>query len=802
MWQIPALPQLLSPIHFRVIYGDLYTQDARYKRFGELSVLGMMKRFLPAFLVLLCASAWASPPALNTLAAVRSLTNDQVTQNPAVSFQATVTYYDNAGVDLFVQDMGKAIYVAAFPGLNLLPGDRILIDGTLHPDFRPDVGATRIRLLHHGTPPPPITASFNRLIRAELDCMRVSVTARVRSADIFHDGDETGIYLNLLVNGGHLDASIISPSESVLKGLLDADVEVTGVAAGKFDSKMQLTGILLEVTSLSDVKILKRAAANPQSLPITPMDRVLEGYSVYNDSQRVRTRGAVTYYEPGIAAVLQDGSKSLWITTLYEGPLAVGQVVDASGFPDVRNGYLTLTYSEFNPTPVLSPVTPLSVSSSELAPGKHAFELVSTEGKVLAVAHGAVQDEYVLSSGGHVFSALLRHPDTSESARVPRSRAKDLEVGSTVRVTGICTLEQGSDPLGVPVAFNIVLRSLADLQVVARPSPLNTRNLIFLLGLLLLAVIVAAARGWILERKLRRQTSALAERIESEAALERRRSRILEDINAGRPLHETIEQITTLVSSGLSESPCWYQAASGTPIGNRPRELMPVNVIRQDIISRSGPPHGEIFVSLNSAALAGTAASETLSIGAWLTALAIETHVLNADLRRRSEIDLLTDVHNRFSFEKRLEAAIADSASSDSGFGVIYIDLDEFKQVNDNYGHRAGDAYLQQAAQRMKHQLRPGDMLARLGGDEFGVLVHKVRNRAEVDLITTRLGHCFDSPFSITGCQLHGAASLGAAVFPEDGDSKDTLLSAADAAMYVAKHTKKSVIDVHQALPK
>src|SRR5262249_7874770 len=153
--------------------------------------------------------------------------------------------------------------------------------------------------------------------------------------------------------------------------------------------------------------------------------------------------------------------------------------------------------------------------------------------------------------------------------------------------------------------------------------------------------------------------------------------------------------------------------------------------------------------------------------------LAVETNALNADLRRRSEFDLLTEIHNRFSFEKRLEAVTAEAANGDSPFGLIYIDLDEFKQVNDNYGHRAGDAYLQQAAQRMKHQLRPGDMLARLGGDEFGVLVHKVRTRTDLEQIAFRLGRCFESPFSIPGCQLRGTASLGVAIYPEDGDTKD-----------------------------
>jgi diguanylate cyclase (GGDEF)-like protein len=750
------------------------------------------------FVVLLgCASAWASIRPLTTLRAIRALTPEQVSQNPPISFQATVSYYDNLGVDLFVQDGDKAIYVVAYPGLHLVPGDRVLIKGTIHSDFRPDVGEAHITLLHHGSPPPPIPATFNRLIRAQLDCMRVSVKARVRSADIFHDGNETGIYLNLLVDGGYVEASVPSSDPAVLSQLLDAEVEITGAAAGKFDSKMQLTGILIEIPSLADIKILQHAAATPESLPITPMDEILQGYSTDDRSQRIRTRGTITYYEPGIAAVLQNGSKSLWIMTQYEGPLRIGQVVDATGFPDARNGYLTLTHSEFRPTSEHALVTPQPADWAQLAPGKHAFDLVSTEGKVLAVVRGTVQDEYVLTSGGHVFSALLRHPDTSDPAKAaPLPPVKNLKEGSLVRVTGICTLEHGSDPLGVPVAFNVLIRSLDDIQILARPSPLNIRNLILLLGLLLLAVIAAAARGWILERQLRRQTSALAERIESEAALERRRSRILEDINAGRPLPEILEQITALVSFSLTDSPCWCQTASGAFLGSRPADLDALNVIRQEIVSRSGPPHGQIFVALQPIAPAGADASEALSIGAWLTALAIETHSLYADLRRRSEFDLLTEIHNRFSFEKRLEAAVDEAHGNRSTFGLIYVDLDEFKQVNDTYGHRAGDCYLQQAAQRMKHQLRPGDMLARLGGDEFGILVHSVGTRTELEEIARRLGRCFDSPFAIDGYQFCGSASLGAAIFPEDGDTKDTLLSAADAAMYVAKHTRKSTADI------
>ncbi len=110
-------------------------------------------------------------------------------------------------------------------------------------------------------------------------------------------------------------------------------------------------------------------------------------------------------------------------------------------------------------------------------------------------------------------------------------------------------------------------------------------------------------------------------------------------------------------------------------------------------------------------------------MAAGLATLAIETSRLYSELVHRSEFDLLTDVPNRFAMKKALAALIEESRQSAAIFGVMYVDLNEFKQVNDEYGHQFGDMYLKEIALRMKRQLRPGDTLARLGGDEFAVLV-------------------------------------------------------------------------------
>jgi diguanylate cyclase (GGDEF)-like protein len=290
----------------------------------------------------------------------------------------------------------------------------------------------------------------------------------------------------------------------------------------------------------------------------------------------------------------------------------------------------------------------------------------------------------------------------------------------------------------------------------------------------------------------------MAVRIEAEATLERRnaqleqrRSRILEDINGSKPLAEILEGITEMVAIRLDGAPCWCEITDGAKLGNCTPNPGSLRVCSEPILARVGPPLGALSAGFDPASRPAKLEYEALIVGARLATLAIETRRLYSDLIHRSEFDLLTDLHNRFSFDKRLDDLIDRARQSAGIFGLIYIDLDRFKDVNDKYGHRVGDLLLQEAAIRMKRQLRIHDTLARIGGDEFAVAVPIARSRAEVEEIALRLERCFDDPFAVEGVIIHGSATVGMALYPEDGANKNSLLSASDAAMYVRKHTRR-----------
>jgi diguanylate cyclase (GGDEF)-like protein len=766
--------------------------------------LAARERFLVGTLLSALLAAAGAVPAhtapnqpLTTIHAIQGLSNLEAGKGLPVSFEGTVTYFRGYEQMLYVQNGDQAVFVQSPVGTQVQPGDVVQVNGKTLAGFRPSVAAESITVVGHAPLPSPVEASFDELIRADLDARLVEVFGVVRDAETIENSGVRSTLLDLHVEGGEIGVTVDVDNPDLLGSLLDAQVAITGAVSGRFDGKMQQTGILLHAASMANVQVLRYAGSNPWNLPLTPMDRILTSYHVSNLSQRIRVHGTITYYEPGSMVVLQDGLKSLWVMTSTMAALQVGDAADATGFPDVHDGFLALTGAQVRDLGEKEPISPKASTWDALSSSRNIFDLVSIEGELLAQVRGASQDEYILKADGNLFSAIYRHPPGGTGAPISLAPMRRLQPGSRVRVTGVCFMSN-STSLGEHAPFNVLLRSSNDLTVVAGPPWSTAHNLFRLVELLAAIVLIVAMWGWTLRRKVRQQTAAIRARIEAEATQERRlvqleqwRSRILEDINSSRPLGEILEHIMEMVSFMLRGASCWCELADGTRYGKTPIHRSGVRVIGKEISSPTGGVQGVLHAALKSQPANAQEESAALAQGVRLASLAMETRKLYSDLVYRSEFDLLTDVYNRFSLEKYLEEQIEKARERSSVLGLIYLDLDEFKQVNDMYGHHVGDLYLQEVAARMRRQLRTGDMLARLGGDEFAALVPVVRSQADVEEICQRLEHCFDAPFEVDAYLLRGSASMGIALYPIDGTTPEMLLKAADTAMYIAKENKR-----------
>jgi diguanylate cyclase (GGDEF)-like protein/PAS domain S-box-containing protein len=162
--------------------------------------------------------------------------------------------------------------------------------------------------------------------------------------------------------------------------------------------------------------------------------------------------------------------------------------------------------------------------------------------------------------------------------------------------------------------------------------------------------------------------------------------------------------------------------------------------------------------------------------------------------------DALTRLPNRALLSDRLAQALAHARRAGTVVAVCFMDLDGFKAVNDQHGHAAGDALLTELARRLRQGLREGDTAARLGGDEFVLLLTGLHDATECDQVLTRLLRAVAEPFELRGGVCSVSASVGVAVFPDDGSDPDLLLRHADHAMYRAKQSGKNQFALYDAV--
>jgi diguanylate cyclase (GGDEF)-like protein len=149
--------------------------------------------------------------------------------------------------------------------------------------------------------------------------------------------------------------------------------------------------------------------------------------------------------------------------------------------------------------------------------------------------------------------------------------------------------------------------------------------------------------------------------------------------------------------------------------------------------------------------------------------------------------DALTGLPNRRLLEDRIAQGLATASRAGRGMAVMFVDLDQFKIINDTLGHRTGDLLLQAVAERLRAALRAVDTISRIGGDEFVVVLPEARSKTAAAEVAARVLQSLAQPHSIEGNELRVTPSIGISLYPEHGTDVELLINRADAAMYRAK---------------
>ncbi|MGX5172814.1 putative bifunctional diguanylate cyclase/phosphodiesterase [Aliikangiella sp. IMCC44653] len=169
------------------------------------------------------------------------------------------------------------------------------------------------------------------------------------------------------------------------------------------------------------------------------------------------------------------------------------------------------------------------------------------------------------------------------------------------------------------------------------------------------------------------------------------------------------------------------------------------------------------------------------------------------DLQYLANYDSLTQLPNRALCMDRIKYALKRASRTNAMVGILFLDLDHFKDVNDSLGHAVGDQLLKATSQRLLEKIRSEDTLARLGGDEFVIILNELHDIEDVISIVEKIVGSFEAPFKLSNYEVNTTVSVGVCMFPHDGADVDSLMKAADAAMYKAKEVGRNTYEFYEA---
>lgn len=311
-------------------------------------------------------------------------------------------------------------------------------------------------------------------------------------------------------------------------------------------------------------------------------------------------------------------------------------------------------------------------------------------------------------------------------------------------------------------------------------------------GRMFIATLAAIAWVAFLKARLNWRIAAQNAWINRSVSIARERSRVLEIISSNHKLDRVLSELCASVVTLLPGVECTYNLQPNHELVAADAEKDPTNrtTVLFEVPLRNDAERsvGRIVVSASVGYVPADDSQQIYAMLSELATFAMRNSQLYQGLVYHSTHDPLTELPNRRLYESRLADALQWAEQRGSGLAVIYIDVNRFKHVNDKHGHKVGDLYLKQISARLRHELRPIDLLARVGGDEFIVILPFPETFDRVHSVISRLKTCFHNAFNLDGTIITGSASFGFARYPQDGRTAEELTRVADHAMYICKH--------------
>ncbi len=468
-------------------------------------------------LSLACAAALSQSPSLlptiTTAHAVHSLSPEQAARAFPVHLRAVVTYFDRY-IDkrhgaLFIHDPSGSIFVALplEPVLPLQSGDLIEVTGVTGPgDYAPIIAEPHIKVVGHTQlPVPAARPTMAELLAPRWDGQWAEIQGVVHEVHV----NATNATLVIATAGGSISATTVVQKGVNYQALLDSVIRLYANNAPVFNRARQLVGVHLYFPPVDALKVIEAAPADPYAVPALSASNLLRYTPGVELARRARVRGVVTLDWPGRRICIQQEAAGLCMLDEQGTSVQTGSLVDVLGFPTVRDYKATLENPTLRLVDAVAPQPePQSTVVSKAILGDTDGQLVRIEGTLIGQEHASGDLTLILRSGADLFMATL--PRSAIPTGLPRW--KDT---SKLSLTGICSVQYSSEATnrgegGVrPASVLVLLRSVADVQVLQSPSWWTTQHSLMVLGVAVLLIVSAFAWVVVLRRRVELATEAL-----------------------------------------------------------------------------------------------------------------------------------------------------------------------------------------------------------------------------------------------------------------------------------------------------